>query len=117
MKFPLDQENIHYSPVQSGSVEKMLRKIYALLLKPIVSPVSDFWPGPLDTTNATIANDVCVQYDKHWKITLAEVKAFAEYYAENGNVDNYPVPDVIKTWPGTGDYNGKHQGRYPGSVF
>ena len=40
---------------------------------------SDFWPGPLDTTDATITNDVCVEYDRHWKVTLAEVKEFANY--------------------------------------
>jgi len=78
---------------------------------------SDFWPGPLDTTNATISNDVCVEYDKHWKVTLAEVRDFANYYAETGNADNYPVPDVIKTWPGNGDFNNKKQGKYLAPFF
>src|SRR5690606_20822508 len=25
---------------------------------------NDFWPGPLDTTNASITPDICLQYDK-----------------------------------------------------
>lgn len=72
----------------------------------------DFWPGPVDTTNATIANDVCIAYDKHWKITLAEVKDFVNYFVENnGDISDYPVPEVIKTWPGNGD-PGKNQAKF-----
>jgi len=78
---------------------------------------NDFWPGPLDTTNATIGNDVCKAYDKHWKITLAEVKNFAEYYASVGNADDYPVPDVIKTWPAIGNDSVLSQGRYLAPFF
>lgn len=73
---------------------------------------SDFWPGPVDTTNATITNDVCQQYDRHWKITLTEVKDFVNYFAEHGgDLSGYPVPEVIKTWPGNGDPS-KNQGRF-----
>ncbi|REJ83176.1 MAG: hypothetical protein DWQ44_00215 [Bacteroidetes bacterium] len=73
---------------------------------------SDFWPGPVDTTNATITNDVCVEYDKHWKITLSEVRDFVNYFNDNqGDLSGYPVPDVIKTWPGNGDLALK-QGRF-----
>ncbi|TAH37953.1 MAG: hypothetical protein EYC69_14870 [Bacteroidetes bacterium] len=80
---------------------------------------SDFWPGPLDSTDASVSNDVCVAYDKHWKITLAEVKEFAEYYATIGNVDNYPVPEVISSWPamGTQTPGGLMQGRYLAPFF
>ncbi len=78
---------------------------------------SDFWPGPLDTTNATIGNDVCIAYDKHWKITLSEVKDFVAYYASVGNVDDYPVPEVIKTWPAIGNDSVLNQGRYLAPFF
>ena len=78
---------------------------------------NDFWPGPLDTTNATIGNDVCTAYDKHWKITLSEVKNFAEYYAATGNADDYPVPDVIKTWPAIGNDSVLNQARYLAPFF
>ncbi len=64
---------------------------------------SDFWPGPVDTRDATITADVCSQYDKHWKITKAEVKDFKDYYDLNGTAAGYPVSDVIKSWPGNGD--------------
>lgn len=63
---------------------------------------SDFWPGPLDTVNASVTADVCSEYDRHWKVNKAEVKAFVEYYAANGQVDPN-TPDVIKTWPAEGD--------------
>ena len=73
---------------------------------------SDFWPGPLDTTNATITNDVCQKYDKHWKITKAEVADFVNYFnAHSGDLDGYDVPDAIKTWPGNGDAT-LFQGKY-----
>ncbi len=63
---------------------------------------SDFWPGPMDTVNATVSAQTCLDYDKHYKITYAEVKNFHEEYQINGNV-NYPVPDIIKNWPGNGN--------------
>lgn len=63
---------------------------------------SDFWPGPLDTVNASINSDECSQYDRHWKISKSEVKAFVEYYAANGQVDP-ATPDAIKSWPAEGD--------------
>ncbi|MBK6838038.1 MAG: hypothetical protein IPG90_06965 [Bacteroidetes bacterium] len=65
---------------------------------------NDFWPGPLDVTNATITNDVCQKYDKHWKINKADVADFVNYYnSHSGDLDGYTVPDAIKTWPGNGD--------------
>src|SRR5689334_15558897 len=44
---------------------------------------SDFWPGPLDTTNqsASISPSECLQFDRHWKVTLQEIadhKAWVE---------------------------------------
>lgn len=63
---------------------------------------SDFWPGPLDTVNASITSDICSEYDRHWKISKSEVKAFVEYYAANGQVDP-AAPDAIKEWPAEGD--------------
>jgi hypothetical protein len=65
---------------------------------------SDFWPGPIDTTTTSISAQVCLEYDKHFKITFSEVKNFHEEYQVKGNV-NYPVPDIIKNWPGNGNVN------------
>src|SRR4051812_6404375 len=30
---------------------------------------NDFWPGPLDTTNATTSSPVVAAYDKIWKVS------------------------------------------------
>lgn len=59
---------------------------------------NDFWPGPLDIPTATIEQTTCNQYDRHWKVTRAEVE---EFVANCGN-PGYDVPDDIETWPGNG---------------
>lgn len=67
---------------------------------------SDFWPGPIDTISTSIGAQTCLKYDKHFKITKAEVKNFHEAFQNTTNPDpNYPIPDVIKNWPGNGDVN------------
>jgi hypothetical protein len=68
---------------------------------------NDFWPGPLDTTTASIDVATCAQYDRHWKVTRAEVE---EFVANCGN-PGYDVPDDIETWPGNGD-PGLFQSKY-----
>ncbi|UPT67059.1 MAG: hypothetical protein M0D57_22060 [Sphingobacteriales bacterium JAD_PAG50586_3] len=60
---------------------------------------NDFWPGPLDTQSASVDIATCNQYDRHWKVTRAEVE---EFVANCGN-PGYDVPDDIETWPGNGD--------------
>ncbi len=65
---------------------------------------SDFWPGPIDTTTTSISAQNCLKYDKHYKITFAEVKNFHEEFQIKGDA-SYPVPDIIKNWPATGDPN------------
>lgn len=62
---------------------------------------SDFWPGPIDSATVSITPEKCSQYDKHWSLTLAEVKNFHLEYHINGNT-SYPVPASIKEWPGNG---------------
>jgi hypothetical protein len=81
----------------------------------------DFWPGPLDTTNAGITTATSNQYDKIWKLNQADINAFMTNF-NNGNVQNgtyTPVADLL-SWPaqGTGaqsrnlapfvDVNGNH---------
>jgi hypothetical protein len=61
---------------------------------------SDFWPGPLDMTSASVDPGECTAYDRHWKITQAEVQDFYN----NWNAPGYIIPEVIKNWPGNGDY-------------
>jgi hypothetical protein len=69
---------------------------------------NDFWPGPLDTTNATTDSITTQQYDKLWKIDKYTVLNFI-FNFQNGNVTNgtYPVPNIILNWPvhGFGNYS------------
>jgi hypothetical protein len=57
---------------------------------------NDFWPGPLDA-NASVSNNMCVDYDKHFKITRAEV----DEYVANGTMTS-----AIANWPGNSPYGG-----------
>jgi hypothetical protein len=54
---------------------------------------SDFWPGPIDNAGTTTSS-VCLQYDRHWKVTRQEVSDFIS----SGTL----TPD-IQNWPGNGD--------------
>lgn len=67
----------------------------------------DFWPGPLDTTDASVDSLTIAQYDKIWKVHRDTVSSFVYNYSQ-GNVSNgsYPVPDEINEWPAQG--SGSH---------
>jgi len=70
----------------------------------------DFWPGPLDTTNASVSSTTSNQYDKIWKINKPDVSAFITNFA-NGNVQNgsyTPVADIL-SWPAHGTGNNSKQ--------
>lgn len=54
----------------------------------------DFWPGPLDTTNASVNSEICSKYDEIFTISRAEVDNF---------VTNKVVTPNILNWPGNGD--------------
>ena len=76
---------------------------------------SDFWPGPLDTVSASIDPEVCLQYDRHWKLSLQELIDFKAYIENNNPPAGYndaSIPEAIKTWPGTGDFTGERQTQY-----
>lgn len=61
----------------------------------------DFWTGPLSRRDATIPQSECLKWDKHFKITRAEVKKFcADFEEDPGNV---VIPNIIKNWPAHGD--------------
>ena len=60
---------------------------------------SDFWPGPMDTSNLTISSTVCAQYDRHWKVTKQEVMAFRDSFLAGTSI----TPSInIQQWPGNG---------------
>lgn len=63
----------------------------------------DFWPGPLDTTNAAITPSTSNQYDRIWKLNQTDINAFIMNF-NNGNVQNgsyTPVADLL-SWPAQG---------------
>ena len=69
---------------------------------------NDFWTGPL-TTDGTAAIDpeTCMQFDKMYTITRAEVDEFLSHCdPETGDFmpsDDYEIPTSITTWPAHGD--------------
>jgi hypothetical protein len=68
--------------------------------------LSDFWPGPLDTTNAGIDSITANNYDRVWRVDRFKVAEFI-YNFNNGNVQNgtyFPDEDFI-TWPTRGNGN------------
>jgi hypothetical protein len=70
----------------------------------------DFWPGPLDTTNATIDTATMNTYNHVWKVNRFDIANFI-YNWNAGNVQNgtfAPVSAIIN-WPaqGTGNYSRK----------
>lgn len=69
---------------------------------------NDFFPGPL-TSEGEVTEATCETWDRHFKITKAELDAFRADFEEDGEVDLNQYP-VIRDWPafwedtGTGDY-------------
>ena len=62
---------------------------------------NDFWPGPLNTTNATITAEECNKWDKHFKLERADVE---EHVARIAALDQtYVIPESIMQWPAHGD--------------
>jgi len=58
----------------------------------------DFWPGPLDTTNASVDENTCRQYDKIFTISREEVDKY---------LDGGALTENIRNWPGNGDLSKK----------
>lgn len=69
----------------------------------------DFWPGPLNTIDASTDSATCKQYDKIWKVSYTEINDFITNF-NAGNVQNgsYTIPEDILTWPGNGDISKNH---------
>ncbi|MES2566955.1 MAG: T9SS type A sorting domain-containing protein [Bacteroidota bacterium] len=61
----------------------------------------DFWPGPLDTINATIDTATSKSYDKIWKVSYTDINTFINAY-NSGSV--IATPDML-TWPAHGAGN------------
>ena len=59
----------------------------------------DFWPGPLKITGASTTQSMCIKFDKHFKITRAEVDEHISSY----NTSGYVMPASIANWPAHGE--------------
>ncbi|MBS1646470.1 MAG: T9SS type A sorting domain-containing protein [Bacteroidetes bacterium] len=69
----------------------------------------DFWPGPLDTTNATADTITAVAYNQLWKVNRFDIANFMYNWAA-GNVQSglfTPAPSILH-WPGNGSGNYAH---------
>lgn len=74
----------------------------------------DYWPGPLTIDGkAEVTREVCNYYDRHYKITKAEVQAFMAMFdydtnggnaTPNENYDEASIAQVIKEWPAHGKF-------------
>ena len=61
----------------------------------------DYWTGPLTVEGASINQQTCSKYDKHFKITRAEVEAHIAAHANND--PTYTPPTSITQWPAHGE--------------
>ncbi len=59
----------------------------------------DYWTGPLKFTGASTTQSMCIKYDKHFKITRAEVDQHISSY----NTSGYVMPSSIANWPAHGE--------------
>ncbi len=72
---------------------------------------NDFWPGPLNTSDASTDEAICQEYDKFWTTTRAEAEAHLAWKNCNGDPaciealfpDGYSVPTAFQEWPAIGD--------------
>ena len=66
---------------------------------------NDFWTGPLTVDGtASIDAETCMEYDKMYNITRAEVDDFLANVDENGiPLPGYEIPANIINWPAHGD--------------
>lgn len=60
---------------------------------------TDYWTGPLRTTDASMSLMDMLKYYRVWNLTRDEIDAFIAHHGEPG----YVVPDDILTWPAHGD--------------
>ena len=72
----------------------------------------DYWPGPLTIDGtADVSIEVCNYYDRHYKISQAEVQSFMQmldYTANppqpNEKYDEGAISQAIKEWPAHGNF-------------
>lgn len=63
---------------------------------------NDFWPGPLNVDNATIASDECAKWDKHFKINRSVVEEHLTRF-DDPTYTSDMYPESILDWPAAGN--------------
>ncbi|NOR86212.1 MAG: T9SS type A sorting domain-containing protein [Bacteroidales bacterium] len=68
---------------------------------------NDYWTGPLTIDGtASIENETCAEYDKHFMVTRAEVDLFLAWWHSEDRDEEFPgytIPDSFYDWPAHGD--------------
>jgi hypothetical protein len=64
---------------------------------------NDFWPGALDVSTASITDEGCTAYDKHYLMYRDSVARFLEWRNDPTSVPGYQIPSMILDWPGNGN--------------
>ncbi|MFN7690119.1 MAG: T9SS C-terminal target domain-containing protein, partial [Bacteroidota bacterium] len=64
---------------------------------------NDFWPGPLDITNASIDATGCSKWDKLFQIYRQDVADYVAYLSSPSDFPGYSIPASITSYPGNGD--------------
>ena len=59
----------------------------------------DYWTGPLKIQGASTTQSECIKFDKHFKISRAQVVEHMSSY----NTSGYVMPASIANWPAHGD--------------
>ena len=62
---------------------------------------NDFWPGPLNTSNATISAEECNKWDTHFKLERSDVEEYVANFGDPLYMSN--IPSSILEWPAHGD--------------
>lgn len=61
--------------------------------------ITDYWSGPLKTTDASIDLKTTLKFHRVWNLTRVEID---DFIANHGNA-GYQTPDDILTWPAHGE--------------
>ncbi|MFC2107539.1 T9SS type A sorting domain-containing protein [Bacteroidota bacterium] len=75
----------------------------------------DYWPGPLTIDGtASVDEQTCAKYDKHFVVTRAEVDEFLAWWNSEDRATEFPgytIPEGFMTYPAHGDV-AKNQSYY-----
>ena len=73
---------------------------------------NDFWPGPLNTDDASVTPDVCSEFDKFWQTSRMQAETHVQYFncAADPDCDldeifpnGYSIPTAFLNWPAIGN--------------